>query len=84
MTNQLALRKGTVNVINDELKYFLLLGIAFEGGMLDVCVDHDEIVLALPGQGLLNVFQIGWQVFQHDFPAFASILRWNTVPSQLF
>ena len=51
------------DIVVDELEDLLLLGVLFQGGVLDVGVDHDEVVAALPREGLVLVVLVGGHVF---------------------
>jgi len=35
------------NIVIDQFKYFLFLGVLLEAGVLNIGVDHDEVLLAL-------------------------------------
>ena len=49
------------------------MGILFECGLLNIGVDHDKIIFPFPGEGLVLVFAVGWEVAKEKSPTCASI-----------
>lgn len=84
ISEEFRLRKGSMNVISDELRSFFLLGILLESWLQNVCIDHGEIILSFSINGLHLVILIGGHVLEQEFPDSSSILDRDSIPSKLF
>ena len=62
------------DVVVDEFENFLLLGVLLESRVLDVGVDHDEIVSPFAGERLILVVLVGGHVFEQKPPAGAPVV----------
>ena len=65
---EVALGQRPQHVVVDELEDLLLLRVLLETGVLDVGVDHDEVLLALALEGLQLVILVGGHVFEQQLP----------------
>lgn len=73
VAEELAVGESSVDVVDDEFKYFLLLGVLLQSGVVDVRIHHHVILLALAGERLLEVVLVGGQILEQKFPTHAAM-----------
>ena len=80
MTDEGAFGESSVNIVDNEFEYFLLLSIPLQGRVLNIGIDHNKVVFPFAGKSLLNVLQVGGQVLEHNPPTLAPELDRNAIP----
>ena len=61
---KIALGQGPQYVVVDQLEDFLLLRVLLKTRVLDVSINHDEVLLAFALKWLQLRILIGWHVFE--------------------
>lgn len=64
VSKEIAFWQCAQNIIVDEFEYFLLLGILFQTRVIDIGIDHNEVLLAFADESRYLVLTIGGHIFK--------------------